>query len=382
MGHLKEIIENLIALKQEGAYWDFKREWYDGSQTSNLLHDIICMANNLVNNDSYLIIGIDEDNDYKVKDVTGDANRKNTSKIVNFIKDKKFAGDARPLLYVESIFLDEGVIDVIIIKNSQSTPFYLRENYKGVFASQIYTRIQDTNTPVNSCADIDKIEWLWKKRFGLIQSPLERLEILLDEAEDWVNSPYGEMQKYYKYSPEYQIKYDFAEDGRDGYEYYLFSQYDTSPRWVDIRIFYHQTLLTELGGAALDGGRYTTPSPDTGWFGIGTGYDDDIMYKYMTKGTLTFKLHKFFYKNEFSSDARMAHNRFMSVILLFDSEHERILFNEFAAVNWDDKEKYISLIHMPYIPQLKGYKDKAFQDDYENALILKLMLDDFRTKEY
>lgn len=27
--NLKEIIENLRSLKQEGGYWDFKRQWYD-----------------------------------------------------------------------------------------------------------------------------------------------------------------------------------------------------------------------------------------------------------------------------------------------------------------------------------------------------------------
>lgn len=27
--NLKETIENLRKLKQEGGYWDFKRQWYD-----------------------------------------------------------------------------------------------------------------------------------------------------------------------------------------------------------------------------------------------------------------------------------------------------------------------------------------------------------------
>ncbi len=40
-------IEKLISLKQEGSYWDFKREWYSQDKKADLLHDIICMANNL-----------------------------------------------------------------------------------------------------------------------------------------------------------------------------------------------------------------------------------------------------------------------------------------------------------------------------------------------
>ena len=37
----KNEIENLISLKQEGSYWDFKREWYSKDKKADLLHDII-----------------------------------------------------------------------------------------------------------------------------------------------------------------------------------------------------------------------------------------------------------------------------------------------------------------------------------------------------
>lgn len=67
--NLKKTITNLISLKQEGAYWDFKRMWYDSDHNMDLLHDIICMSNNLVNRDAYIIIGIDEENDYSINDV-------------------------------------------------------------------------------------------------------------------------------------------------------------------------------------------------------------------------------------------------------------------------------------------------------------------------
>ena len=50
---LREEILQLIALRQEGEYWDFKKEWY--KRKPDLLHDIICMANNLSNHDLSLI---------------------------------------------------------------------------------------------------------------------------------------------------------------------------------------------------------------------------------------------------------------------------------------------------------------------------------------
>ena len=59
---LRYEIDELISLGQEGGYWDFKKQWYENKTA--LLHDIICMANNLENRDAYIIIGVDEENDY------------------------------------------------------------------------------------------------------------------------------------------------------------------------------------------------------------------------------------------------------------------------------------------------------------------------------
>ena len=159
MDFFEEIV-SLISLRQEGDYWDFKREWYNEKQKSSLLHDIICMANNLVNRDAYIIIGIDEEDAYSVRDVQNDPNRKNTQMIVTFLRDKKFAGDIRPTVYVESIEMAKGTIDVIVIKNSTNTPFYLKNRFEQVLDSHIYTRVQDTNTAKDSSADIHHVEYL------------------------------------------------------------------------------------------------------------------------------------------------------------------------------------------------------------------------------
>ena len=55
---LAGIVYELVHSKREGNYWDYKREWH--SDKVELLHDIICLANNLEHNESYLIIGVDE----------------------------------------------------------------------------------------------------------------------------------------------------------------------------------------------------------------------------------------------------------------------------------------------------------------------------------
>lgn len=66
----KEEILQLISLRQEGDYWDFKKEWY--TNKPDLLHDIICMANNLSNHDGLVFIGVDEEMDYAIFDITND----------------------------------------------------------------------------------------------------------------------------------------------------------------------------------------------------------------------------------------------------------------------------------------------------------------------
>ena len=146
-------IKRLISLQQEGPYWDFKKEWYQKEKKADLLIDIICMANNLENRDAYIIIGVDEENDYSVLDMREDENRWNTQTLTDFLRTKKFAGESRPVVTVEHVSIYGVTIDVIVVHNSIDTPFFLRERYEKVNANNIYVRLQDSNTPCDKSAD-------------------------------------------------------------------------------------------------------------------------------------------------------------------------------------------------------------------------------------
>ena len=87
-------IKKLILLRQEGEYWDFKKEWHINK--ADLLHDIICMANNPSLHDGFIVIGINEETDFSVCDVVNDPNRRKIQDIVTLLRDKKFAGGIRP----------------------------------------------------------------------------------------------------------------------------------------------------------------------------------------------------------------------------------------------------------------------------------------------
>lgn len=372
---LTEQVVNLISLKQEGGYWDFKREWY--SDKTDLLHDIICMANNLSNQDGLIIIGVDEENDYEIQDVEIDTNRKRTQDLVSFLRDKKFAGGIRPTVTVQTIQSSQKTIDVLIVCNDRNTPYYLTEKYQGVFANNIYVRIMDTNTPKNSSGDINIVETLWKKRFGINATALERVILYLQIPSDWIDS-YDESRRYYKFAPEFVIEQVSASDDRDGYEFYLFGQYDIRPHWYDINIYYHQTLLDSLGGAALDGGRCFTATPKIAGLSLyGNRMNWDISYKYFIKESIEYIVHKFYITDDMDEELT-SRRRFLECVLIFNSALEKASFDKFVKENYSHYIVSDFERNLPLFQQIEGYDMSAFKKDYLNALMLKKMLDDFR----
>ncbi|WP_197223463.1 AlbA family DNA-binding domain-containing protein [Lysinibacillus sphaericus] len=374
---MHQIIQNLISLKQEGSYWDFKKEWYSSEKKSDLLHDIICMANNLDNKDAYIIIGIDEENMHQVSSVVNDKNRKSTQMLVDFLRDKKFSGGIRPIVYVETIIINNGEIDVIVVKNTSNTPYYLNEKYQGVFANNIYTRVMDTNTPKEKSADIHHVEYLWKKRFRLISTPLERAKYYLEKKSEWEGSPSDEaFIKYHKFFPEFTIEHT-PDDIRNGYEFYLFNQTDTSPRWYEIRIYYHQTLLFTTGGASLDGGRYFTSTPFTDGISLTSLRRWDISFKYFIKDTIEYTIHEFYF-NPDQAEELYSHRSFMECMLVFDSEDEKESFKMYVLSVWHENDKYSQGIFVPDIPEIKRYRSGAFKEEYRNVQILKNIFKEFK----
>lgn len=210
---LKNEISELIERQTEGMYWDFKQQWH--SNNADLIHDIICMANSPANRDCYIIIGV-EDQTYKILGVTTEK-RKNQQKVIDLLRQKpKWAGGYIPEVYVKSVSISEKEIDIIIIKQSNNTPFYLLEDYKNegspIFKGAIYTRKGDTNTPKTSTADLYDTEILWKRRFGLLYNPSQRAKYYLADLENWERID-GEIDKsgnecfffYYKLDPDYTI---------------------------------------------------------------------------------------------------------------------------------------------------------------------------------
>ena len=366
----------LINLKQEGSYWDFKREWYNEKQKSDLLHDIICFSNNLVNRDCYIIIGVDEENDFSLCDITSDPNRKNTQKIVNFLKDKKFAGGVRPLVTVESLVFNGITLDIIVITNSYHTPFYLTTRYKNVLPNNIYTRIVDTNTPIDESADINHVEYLWKKRFHLNETPLDKFLYYLQQPEKWERSPDCEDDiEFYTSSPEFTLRSEH-DDTRDGYEYYLFSQTDPRPHWYNLDLKYYQTVLRTFTLIAMDGGRWTAIAPDHSTIKSPEGnIFNGVYYSYYLELSLKYILHCYY---NGAKNAPYDYSRYMETILVFPSEEEKVAFEKYVHLNYDEFNAIFATQIAPYMPQLDGYDMEEMRKQYKDGMTLKILLERFR----
>lgn len=262
---LEEEISKLIEQKTEGSYWDFKQQWYEDNQDSSLLHDVICMANNLVSRDAYIIIGV-EDGSMNIIGVDKDKNRKNTADLTQFFKARKFAGDIRPSVKVRRGYINKKSLDIIIIENSNKTPFYLTERYKQVKENSIYVRTEDINTPIDKTADPDKVEYLWRKRFGLALSPNEKFNLLVQDIDKWKRSPIplghspDEEILYHEECPEYTI-HIALDDLSKAQELYMSECIDPTPHWMNVTLCYHTTVLNFFEAVSLDGGRADIIAP-------------------------------------------------------------------------------------------------------------------------
>ncbi|WP_234403077.1 AlbA family DNA-binding domain-containing protein [Ligilactobacillus agilis] len=116
-------ILNLISEKREGTYWDFKQEYHKNK--ARLLHDIICLANNIENRDAYLIFGISDLG--SIVGVESDENRKNQEHFISFLHGKKFSGGVIPYVFLKTLTIDGHEVDALTIKKSNKVPFYLSE---------------------------------------------------------------------------------------------------------------------------------------------------------------------------------------------------------------------------------------------------------------
>lgn len=361
--NLETIIKELINSKREDDYWDFKEQWHNNK--ADLLHDIICLANNRVDKDAYLIFGV-RDKTYEIIGVENDQNRKNQQKVIDFLKGIQFVSGIRPSIEVKTIINNNHELDILIIKNSYDTPYFLLKDYsdKGQIVRRysIYTRVKDTNTPKDGIADINQIEFLWKKRFHLTTSPIIQFFHMIENKNDW-EERYDEKTQsrvYHNiYRPEFTITLNFDDD-EGNKMFYCFEQTDCRVFYGELIVQYFGTQLYSKQLINLDGRRFVTVALENSFFKLDGERNYDYTYKYLIRNSEEDKLIQFLY-NPDNSDERFAYQKHQGTYLKFDSEKQK---EDFEMYLLSEKDKVIKDINQKVPEYLNYSKIKENTNEY------------------
>jgi len=320
-------IKNLIELRSEGEYWDFKQVWHKDNE--RLLHDILCFANTVHDRECYLIIGVSDIGE--IVGVSGE-NRRRQVDILDLLSNTVFAGDNIPEIRLDTIEIEGKEIDVLTIFNSYTVPYYLKtkcKKHNNIREGYIYTRVGDRNTPINKNTTIQQIEMLWKKRFGLTQPPLVQIVKRLGNKLEWIQN---EGTYYNIYKPEFKLETEYDEDDRNKGEFYVYSQTNSRFMYKSLKIVCSGTILKEFQLVVLDSGRYETPVPKWGFVGHDEWkYRHKYTYKYFLKDSIEYKIQQFLFDRE-NGEEVYAKTRFDEVVLYYENEEEKSAF-EFYVEN-------------------------------------------------
>ncbi|PKA06383.1 ATP-binding protein [Leptospira harrisiae] len=247
-----ELIE--LLREEESTYLDFKE--FHSENFIDLIHDILCLANAPGEVDRYLIYGVSDG-----KIIKGIQNKHKTqADISDSIRSSNFNRIPEFLFY--SITINSFKIDILQLKNSKHKPFFLLKDksYKGrtIRAGVIYSRYNDSNTPIDSTASEIEIAEMWQERFGILKTPLERsLQYVLD-IPNWISS--SEDEFYYSKFPEFKLTLDSVEPRDHLLEHWVDINNPCEISATTIKIFYHTTLLKLMNGINLEN-RIYLPNP-------------------------------------------------------------------------------------------------------------------------
>lgn len=367
--NLTSEILSLISSKREDDWWDFKREHHHDK--AELVHDILCMANNRPRKDSYIIFGIDNET-FSVIGVESDSKRRNQQGITDILRNIAFAGSVRPRIEIQTIYLGNHEVDVLIIKDSFDVPYYLEKEYqdkdvknsdgkkygKIVRPYHIYTRVVDNNTAIDKQADINDIEFLWRKRLGVELPIMERLHILLSETDKWIFDWGNKKYCYHTDYPEFQIiQIDEFEKG-----WYPAAAFYAHPvmHFAKLNITYHNTVIYETELWAFDQLRKYLPKAENS----SVGQQANFWYTYYTLDSIEGKMLKIFTHGSCNISSREPN---YNQLLIFENKDDKQYFDSFISNHFNDHtddevmKKYQNQIQEDNVPNSGELIYSAFQ---------------------
>ena len=184
----------------------------------------------------------------------------------------KFFQSRFPEFYLEEIVIDGISLDVLVIKDAPYKPFYLVERYEGVNAHHIYTRVCDTNTPLNEAAQPNEIERMWRERFGLDMPPLEKVKLYLNDPSAWQLSHKAgrDFSAHHTTFPEFTLKVTGAEAHVACHEEWTRGEIRSDNNCAGYyEIYYHQTCIARVRYVSFDDHKKSIIAPN--WEPRGAG---------------------------------------------------------------------------------------------------------------
>jgi hypothetical protein len=365
-----KIVKLFLGQGKEGDCWDFKQEWHE--EMPELIKDIICFTNTVHDENSYLIFGVNDD-----CEVVGMIKpRRKQADIVEAISNLVFAGDNYPKISLETIILDGKEVDVLTIFNTNMTPIYLKRTYGKMREGCIYIRNGDKNTPDNSNADIVDIEMLWKKRLGLTKPPLNYIYDHLTNPLEWKSQG----NTYYNtFKPEYTLTEVDDEECYGSDEFYSYAMYNEGTIFSMLEMKCHETILDQYQLVILDSGRYKTPVPEWGFI----GYDElklnhKYSYKYYILGSDLYCVHQFYYDGN-DEEQRIAHDRLLEVIIIYNSKEERLAFEAFIEENQALLDSALANVNRyNHINTGDEHKTEHYIQQLHTGILLNRLLNEYR----
>ena len=389
---IEDIVREFFYQGTEGEYWDFKEKpyFYEGQskeeknkKKNDLLHDIICMANNLSNRDAYIIMGI-QDKPIKITGVKQFSNKWTQEKYQDFLQNLTWAGDMIPT--VEFRTINNGDLDVLIIKKSNKIPFYITKKYSKVRENQIYVRKGSKNTAIDSQAEIGDIEKLFEFRFGLTPFPKERVINYITDHNQWteMKGNYETRSWYYEKFPEYTMELvDDPQNDELRAPVYALIHPNVRTTWEILRIKYHQTILLEFSSHYIDEYRGLSVQPRYNFLKLFEGVNNINLktnFYYYLEDSVEINL--MYLLEELHEQDGEALRQHLSLIPVFKNDDEREAIEKYVEEN---KSKILVKIKKESEKVCLGYNyegdeqhSKWDKEEIAVTKVVKNLLDEYR----
>ena len=324
MTDLSGIIGALVATKKEGDHWDFKLERH--AKTGDLIKDIICLANSPRHTgDRYIIYGVNDEGSLVGLKPTS---RRTQANIVDILSKAGFAGAVFPDICLHTVDLQGQQLEVLVIKDRPEKPYYLQKEYNKdnvrLNPGTVYSRVRDSNTPSDQVASSHDIERMWRQRFGLDQTPFQRVQNYLTDKGGWTEI--SENAWYYSQYPEFTISPTEVETWPvEAGENWVRAATNPKAYVRPLKICFHQTVLAEVFCIYYDEMRAITPAPRLTL----VGYSIDLWFFSLSADTLEFLFLQFLTRKErdqLLQDGLSGGRGFNVPVILFRSGMERQAF--------------------------------------------------------